>query len=104
MPGDVPCRSRDPFFLQRLGLNLSGFLNRRWGLSFGGGCGLHQNLLKERGTGAWFLLGRQFRMTVRVLAVASLANDFHHLVVHQACHGVVQEQAAARTIVVNRIA
>jgi hypothetical protein len=43
-------------------------------------------------------------MTVRVLTMASLANDFHHLVLHQACHSVIQEQAAARAIIVNGIA
>ena len=43
-------------------------------------------------------------MTKGVLGVARLANNFHHLVVHQARHSMVQEQSAARAIVVNRIA
>jgi hypothetical protein len=36
--------------------------------------------------------------------MTSLANDFYHLVVHQACHSMVEKQAAARAIIVNGIA
>jgi len=104
MPGDVACGRGDFFLLRRLRLDPNGFLRRRFELGFGFRFCLDQNLLKQLGAWAWFLLHRQFRVTVRVLTMASLANDFHHLVVHQACYSVVQKQAAARAIIIDGIA
>lgn len=43
-------------------------------------------------------------MAVGMLAMARLADNFHHLAVYKARHGMVQEQPAARAIIINGIA
>ena len=62
-----------------------------------------QHLLESGGARARRLFLSPFAVTVRMLGVASLADDLRNLQLNHASDGVVQEQAAAWAIIVDQV-
>jgi hypothetical protein len=102
VPGDVSGGNRGSFLFGsgRFGLRrLLGWHLRRLDRR-----GLRQDFAKELVARAGPLSLRDFCVTIRVLAVTSLADDLHDRALHQACYVVIQEETAARTIIIYQIA
>jgi len=102
VPGNVPGGKSASLLLGRGGFGL----RRLFGGDFRlfGRRGLRQDFGKEFVARAGLLFGRDLRVTIRVLAVTRPADDFDDFGPHQARHMVVQEETAARTIIINQVA
>lgn len=91
VPGNIPGGSRTLPLLRRCQDR-----SRR-------GRGLSQDLIEQRGAATRGLLLSSLAMLVSVFGITCLADYFRDLILHQTCDGVVQQQTATRTIIVDQI-
>lgn len=105
VPRDIASRRGDLFLHARR-------LGRGSSLLRGGRCGngrrsrgrhLGQHLIEQRGTRTGFLLS-PLPVLVGMLGIAGLANHLRYLPFDHARNGMVQQEPATRTIIVNQVA
>jgi hypothetical protein len=101
MPGNIASFRCRLFFLRRHRVGNRRLLGRRSGL-----CRrpcFRQDLLEKRRPRARPLFLRYLRVAVGMFAVTGLADHFHYLIIDQTRDRVVQQEPAARTIIVYRV-
>src|SRR5690349_20669479 len=99
MLGDVAGRMGDSFLL------LGGFgrlpIRGRLLSLRAGGSNLSDDLIDKPRPGSRPLLGRHLTLSVRMLAMARLADHLNDIIANHACYGMIQEQFTTRAIVID---